>query len=46
MRNFQGIIFVWAQTYRETFKPALVYLEVCVTFLIPPDITGLFLLEI
>ena len=26
MRNFQGIDFVWTQTYREIFKSALVYL--------------------
>ena len=27
MRNFQGIVFAWTQTYRETFKCALVYLQ-------------------
>ena len=27
MRNFQDIIFLWAQTYRESFKSALVYLK-------------------
>ena len=25
MQNFQGMIFKWIQTYRETFKSALVY---------------------
>ena len=28
MRNFQDIIFIWTQTYREIFKTALVYLSV------------------
>ena len=27
MRNFQGIIFIWTQTYREIFKSALVNLK-------------------
>ena len=27
MQNFQGIVFIWTQTYRETFKSALVYLS-------------------
>ena len=27
MRNFQDIIFIWTQTYGETFKYALVYLQ-------------------
>ena len=27
MRNFQGIDFIWTQTYREIFKSALVYLQ-------------------
>ena len=27
MRNFQGIVFIWPQRYREIFKSALVYLE-------------------
>ena len=26
MRIFQGIVFVWTQTYWEIFKPELVYL--------------------
>ena len=26
MQNFQGIAFIWTQTYREIFKSALVYL--------------------
>ena len=26
MWNFQGIVFIWTQTYREIFKSALVYL--------------------
>ena len=26
MRNFQGIVFIWTQTYTEIFKSALVYL--------------------
>ena len=26
MANFQGIASIWTQTYREIFKPALVYL--------------------
>ena len=26
MLNFQGIVFIWTQTYREIFKSALVYL--------------------
>ena len=26
MRNFQGIMFIWTRTHRETFKSALVYL--------------------
>ena len=26
MRNFQGIVFIWTQTYAEIFKSALVYL--------------------
>ena len=26
MRNFQGIAFIWTQTYREICKSALVYL--------------------
>ena len=30
MRSFQGIIFMWAQAYRETFKSALEYLKVAV----------------
>ena len=25
MRNFQGIVFIWTQKYREIFKSALVY---------------------
>ena len=25
MRNFQGIAFIWQQTYREILKTALVY---------------------
>ena len=25
-RNFQGVIFLWTQTYREIFKSALLYL--------------------
>ena len=25
-RNFQGIVFMWIQIYREILKPALVYL--------------------
>ena len=28
MRNFQGLDFVWTQTYREIFKSASVYLSV------------------
>ena len=28
MRNFQGMIFIYTQTYREIFKSALVYLYV------------------
>ena len=32
MWTFQGIIFIWTQTYRETFKSALVYLEVLWNF--------------
>ena len=27
MRNAQGIVFTWIQTYREIFKSALVYLS-------------------
>ena len=27
MRNFQGSVFIWIQTYREIFKSALVYLS-------------------
>ena len=27
MRNFQGIVFIWTQTYSEMFKSALVYLS-------------------
>ena len=27
MGNFQVIVFIWARTYREIFKSALVYLE-------------------
>ena len=27
MRNFQGIIFIWTQTYEKIFKSALVYLQ-------------------
>ena len=27
MRNFQGIVFIWTQTYKKIFKSALVYLE-------------------
>ena len=27
MLNFQGIVFTWIQTYKEIFKPALVYLN-------------------
>ena len=27
MGNFQGIVFIWTQTYREIFKSALVYLQ-------------------
>ena len=26
MRNFQGIVFIWTQAYREVFKSALAYL--------------------
>ena len=26
MENFQGIVFIWTQSYREIFKSALVYL--------------------
>ena len=26
MRNFQGIVFIWTQTYREIFESASVYL--------------------
>ena len=26
MRNFQGIVFTWIQTYRKIYKSALVYL--------------------
>ena len=26
MRNFEGIVFIWTQTYSEIFKSALVYL--------------------
>ena len=26
IQNFQGIDFIWTQTYWEIFKPALVYL--------------------
>ena len=29
MRNFQGIVFIWTQTFREIFKSALVYLGLC-----------------
>ena len=25
MRKFRCIVFIWTQTYREIFKPALVY---------------------
>ena len=32
MWNFQGIVFIWTQTYREIFKSALVYLYVRSTF--------------
>ena len=28
MQNFQGIIFMWTQTYREIFKSPLEYLEI------------------
>ena len=28
IRNFQGIVFVWTQTYRQIFKSVLVYLYV------------------
>ena len=28
MRNFQDIVFIWTQTYREIFKSALEYLSV------------------
>ena len=27
MQNFKSIIFIWARTYREIFKSALVYLN-------------------
>ena len=27
MQNFQGIVFIWTQTYREIFKSALMYLS-------------------
>ena len=27
MRNFQGIIFIWTQTYEKIFKSALEYLQ-------------------
>ena len=27
MRDFQGIVFIWTQIYREIFKSALVYLQ-------------------
>ena len=26
MRNFQGIVSLWTQTYKKVFKSALVYL--------------------
>ena len=29
MRNFQGIVFIWTQTYREIFKSAVYDLEAC-----------------
>ena len=28
MRNLQGIIFIWTRRYRESFKSALLYLQV------------------
>ena len=29
MRNFQGIVFLWTQTFRETLESALVYFKCC-----------------
>ena len=34
MRNFQGIVFIWTQTYSKTFKSALVYFETYISVIL------------
>ena len=32
MQNLLGVVFIWTQTYREIFKPALMYLRVILQY--------------